>query len=571
MAAAPPGAGGAGSSSVLRRVPSVTFVEQPPAVHQEPPAARIRYSQLFKSMTGGSFISGGGINETDINRHAFDSAAQPAKPALKQPHRRQQLEQQYPQVNGPAAAAAYQSHGGAALVSALGGMAIPPPCPPALPPAGPVSSPTPGAPQQHSAYARMNSDLPNPLTGELPRMQPGCPKDVQGAARSLGSNGSLPLVTFDYDDGLLSPSESLRSCGARHLSSDDDASLIRDGAAPSHAYGPPEPARYKLAPGPGSTAHVTVQLAPINTRYVDKDQLPQLVQDQQQQQQHGSDAWQHVMPGASTAAGPADVPAGGGNGGGDDDNASSCAGIVPPGSQQPLPPFWGQLTLRAVLVGLLVGFAFLLLNLRLALVTGLTANLQVVITGACWVLLRCYTSLLGRDVSCIRALSAPEVSVAASTALAVSSSAAAAGFGSVLLALQDPIAQRVGYSIPNNLPSLVWQLGYWRLVGYMMMVGLSGALLVLPFRKLLFARPSMTFATGAAAGQLVNTLHTPAMSYHGHKQVSKGRMLQGWNSSGLGCRLCLHSGPGTWHLNTVMAPQQLLCCMQGFGYHLCAA
>jgi uncharacterized oligopeptide transporter (OPT) family protein len=268
---------------------------------------------------------------------------------------------------------------------------------------------------------------------------------------------------------------------------------------------------------------VTVQLAPINTRRVDKDQLPQLVLDdqQQQQQQHADDAWQHVTLGASAAGGPAHG-ATGGNGGHDDDNASSCAGIVPPGSQQPLPSFWGQLTLRAVLVGLVVGFAFVLLNMRLALVTGLTANLQVVIAGACWALLRCYTALLGRDMTCIRTLTAPEVSVAASAALAVSSSAAAAGFGSVLLALQDPIVQRVGNSIPNNLPSLVWQLGYWRLVGYMMMVALSGALLVLPFRKLLFARPSMTFATGAAAGQLVNTLHTPAMSYHGHKQVRLG-------------------------------------------------
>jgi hypothetical protein len=352
-------------------------------------------------------------------------------------------------------------------------------------------------------------------------MQPATAADVHSAPRSNGSSGSLPLVTLDHDEGLLSPNESLRSSGARRLTSDDDASLIRDGAEPSHVYGPPEPAPYKPAPGPGSTAHVTVQLAPINTRRVDKDQLPQLVLDDQQQQQHADDAWQHVTRGAPAAGGPADG-ATGGNGGYDDDNASSCAGIVPPGSQQPLPPFWGQLTGRAVLVGLVVGFAFVLLNMRLALVTGLTANLQVVIAGACWALLRCYTALLGRDMTCIRTLTAPEVSVAASAALAVSSSAAAAGFGSVLLALQDPIVQRVGNSIPNNLPSLVWQLGYWRLVGYMMMVALSGALLVLPFRKLLFARPSMTFATGAAAGQLVNTLHTPAMSYHGHKQVRVG-------------------------------------------------
>jgi hypothetical protein len=473
-------------------------------------------------MTGGSFISGGGISDPDFNKHAFDSAAQPAKPAMKHAARsQQQQQQQYPSVNSAAAAAAYQSHGGAALVSALGGMDIPPPCPPALPPVGSFSSATSAAAQQHAAYPRAVDAVPNPLAGELPYMQAVSAADVHGTARSNGSSGSLPLVDLNHDDeGFLSPNESLRSSGVRHLSSDDDASLIRDGALPSHAYGPPEPAPYKPVPGPGSTAHVTVQLAPINTRRLDKDQLPQPMQEEEEQQQ-ADDTWQHVT--AAAAEGRSDAAAGGVNSGYDDDNASSCAGIVPPGSQQPLPPFWGQLTLRAVLVGLVVGFGFVLLNMRLALVTGLTANLQVVIAGACWALLRGYTALLGRDMTCIRTLTAPEVSVAASTALAVSSSAAAAGFGSVLLALQGPIAQRVGNSIPNNLPSLVWELGYWRLVSYMMMVGLSGALLVLPFRKLLFARPSMTFATGAAAGQLINTLHTPAMSYHGHKQVGKGR------------------------------------------------
>lgn len=519
MAAAPAAAGGSGSSSSMRRTPSVTFIEPPPTVREEQPSARIRYSQLFKSMTGGSFISGGGISDADFSKHAFDSAAQPAKPAMKHAPRGQQQQQQlYPQVNS-AAAATYQSHGGAALVSALGGMAIPPPCPPALPPVNSLGSAAPGAAQQQAAYPRGSSGVPNPLAGELPHMQAVSAADVHGAARSNASSTSLPLVALEHDEGMLSPNGSLHSSGVRHLTSDDDASLIRDNSVPSHAYGRPEPAPYKPVAGPGSTAHVTVQLAPINTRRVDKDELPQLVHDQdQQQQQQPEDAWQHVT---LAADGRGDAAAGGANAGHDDDNASSCAGIVPPGSQQPLPPFWGQLTLRAVLVGLVVGFGFVLLNMRLALVTGLTANLQVVIAGACWALLRCYTALLGRDMACIRTLTAPEVSVAASTALAVSSSAAAAGFGSVLLALQEPVAQRVGSSIPGNLPSLVWQLGYWRLVGYMMMVGLSGALLVLPFRKLLFARPSMTFATGAAAGQLLNTLHTPAMSYHGHKQMAR--------------------------------------------------
>lgn len=230
--------------------------------------------------------------------------------------------------------------------------------------------------------------------------------------------------------------------------------------------------------------------------------------------------WQHIQPGPPGSVSSSSVAGGTAAAGppADDDGASSGI-IVPPGSQEPLPPFWSQLTFRAVFVGLLVGFGFVLLNMRLALVAGITPNLQVVIAFSCWVLLRSYTGIFGRDMMCIQALTAQEVSVAASAALAVSTSAAAGSFGSVLMAMQEPLVQRVGESVPNNLPSLAWSLGYWKLVAYLTLVGLSGALLMLPFRKMLFARPSMTFATGAAAGQLLNTLHTPAMSYHGHKQV----------------------------------------------------
>jgi hypothetical protein len=175
-----------------------------------------------------------------------------------------------------------------------------------------------------------------------------------------------------------------------------------------------------------------------------------------------------------------------------------CSGvIIPPGSQTPLPTFWSQLTGRAVFVGLLVGAVFLLLTMRLSLAAGVAPNLQVVIAGACWALLRVYTLLLGRDMTCIPALNAQEVSVAAAAALAVASTAAAGGFGSVLLAIQDPAVQRVGSSAAGNLPSVVWSLAYGKLLCYLLLVGLSGALLMLAFRKPLFGSPAMTFATGA--------------------------------------------------------------------------
>ena len=176
-----------------------------------------------------------------------------------------------------------------------------------------------------------------------------------------------------------------------------------------------------------------------------------------------------------------------------------------------------------MLVGLFVGAAFLLLTMRLALVTGLAPNLQVVIAGACWALLRGYTLLLGRDMTCIPPINAQEVSVAAAAALAVASSAAAGGFGSVLLAIQDPAAQRVGSSIPGNLPSLVWSLAYGKLLCYLLMVMLSGAMLMLAFRKPLFTSPAMTFATGeqqALAGGLLYCMDS--------KELQPADAVGGW-------------------------------------------
>jgi len=118
--------------------------------------------------------------------------------------------------------------------------------------------------------------------------------------------------------------------------------------------------------------------------------------------------------------------------------------------------------------------AFVLLTMRLALVTGMALNLQVAMAGCCWAVLRVYTGLLGRDMSCIPASTAQEVAVAVSTALAVASSSAAGGFGTLVLALQQPLAQRVGDAVPGNLPSLVWSFEYWKLVCWLLMVGLGG-------------------------------------------------------------------------------------------------
>lgn len=452
-------------------------------------------------------------------RRAFDSAAVPAKPAMKQSPRRQPGGE-YPLVQeaataaaaarpdpNPATGVAFQTSGGAALASALGDLNIPPHC---APPPPPINSPV----GLRDSAADATGILRNPMTAlELPQMP------VSSTAWDI-AGGSFSSPTYSMP----------------RVSEADDAILLRQGAA-SHDFLPQQAGPYSTAvavpkgsPTSSSDApHVTIQLNPIlsanKMRYrpqVDEIAGDATAHNARDQDVHAAvEGWQqaHFPADDSTAAHA-------GTAAHDEDDADSSCAIIPPGHQEPLPVFWDQLTFRAVITGLIVGCVFVLLTMRLALVTGIVPNLQVVIAGSCWVLLRAYTLLLGRDMQCIRVLRAQEVAVALSAALAVASSAAAGGFGTVLLALQDPIVQRVGSSVPGNLPSLIWSLDYWKLVCYLLVVGLSGAMLMLAFRKLLLARPSMTFATGAAAGQLINTLHTPPMSYHGHKQVSLVGTLQ---------------------------------------------
>ncbi|GBF93781.1 metal-nicotianamine transporter-like [Raphidocelis subcapitata] len=200
-------------------------------------------------------------------------------------------------------------------------------------------------------------------------------------------------------------------------------------------------------------------------------------------------------------------------------SAAASSVIIPPGSSAPLPTLSAQLTPRALLAGVVVGCGYALLATRLVLVAGLTPSFQVSMAAGCWAVLKVFTLLLGRDVACVPPLVGQEVAVASAAALACAGSVVAGGFGPALEALSKTAI--VGLTGPEAAPGSVTTLGYARGVAWVLLVGVAGGLLFVPMRRQLLARPSMVFPTGAATGHLVNSLHTPGMSYHGHKARSR--------------------------------------------------
>jgi hypothetical protein len=201
---------------------------------------------------------------------------------------------------------------------------------------------------------------------------------------------------------------------------------------------------------------------------------------------------------------PPGAGGGGAAGSGGDDAVSVAASsiIVPPGSSQPLPTLGQQLTVRALLAGLLTGCAFALLAQKLVLVAGLTPSFQVAMALGCWILLQAVTLFLSRDISCICSfmdagpLRSQEVAVASAAALAAAGSVVTGGFGPVIQALSKSAYEQVGASVASNSAASVMDFNYWQGVVWLLLVGLAGGLLVVPFRRKLLSRSSMTFPSG---------------------------------------------------------------------------
>jgi hypothetical protein len=145
---------------------------------------------------------------------------------------------------------------------------------------------------------------------------------------------------------------------------------------------------------------------------------------------------------------------------------------------------------------------------------------QIIIAAGCWILLKVFTFLFGRDFPSISPLQPQEVAVASAVAFACANSINAGGYSATLLALQPAASLGLRGSYLGSLAANLHVVRFGYQVVYLLLVTIGGALLMVCYRKALLGCRHMTFPTGAAAGVLISTLHTPETSYHGAKQVS---------------------------------------------------
>lgn len=497
------GSGTDGSSAT--RTPSVQWSSEH-QVHELPPrSAVLRYSRLLtsKKKDGASSASA-----AEPKKSAFQSGAQPAKPALKPP---------------PAQATSPDAH---AVVSVW----APPPLPEELFPRM-AESPTHAVRSEFprltysptrtargggsgstasSARSSTNGGTSRLDATQQPSMQPPCMQDaarprqpdkrapteaaagvaVAGAAGGVAASAAAAKATAA---GTVSAGKEAQRFdeGSVQLGSKDivghelqqpDGSTSRDqGRGGSSCAGSDGSAGLAAVPAAAAMGAADSAAADIAQHNAPAEQLQapgeQLQEPEEQPgmlryryEEHisgssgGSAHTTHAAPAAGAAAlvvtwafGEGEQQEGGSSKewcvpqadggaalGGSDGGGSGSPQVLPPGDTRPLPPLMQQLTLRALLAGLVVGAALALLCQRLALVAGVVAApaaFQLVAAGGCWLLLRALRLLLGRDCGgWMPPVRAQETAVAAAAALACAGSVAAGGYASALTALSSEVS-----------------------------------------------------------------------------------------------------------------------------------
>jgi hypothetical protein len=83
------------------------------------------------------------------------------------------------------------------------------------------------------------------------------------------------------------------------------------------------------------------------------------------------------------------------------------------------------------------------------------------------------------------------------------------GFGTYILAMGSKAAEGDASGETNIADPTVG-----RLIPFLLLVSLSGVFILMPFRKLMIIRHRLTFPSGAATANPINSFHTPHGANH---------------------------------------------------------
>ncbi|XP_073300202.1 probable metal-nicotianamine transporter YSL7 [Primulina huaijiensis] len=181
-----------------------------------------------------------------------------------------------------------------------------------------------------------------------------------------------------------------------------------------------------------------------------------------------------------------------------------------------IPPWWRQITFRAMATSLLLSIVFNVIVLKLNLTTGIIPSLNVAAGLLGFAMIKTWTVLIEKCGLLKQPFTRQENTVIQTCVVASSGIAFSSGTGSYLLGMSPKIA---ALADAGNTPINVKPLSLGWMMGFLFVVSFIGLFSIVPLRKVMILRYKLTYPSGTATAYLINSFHTPKGAKLAKKQV----------------------------------------------------
>ncbi|KAH0716721.1 hypothetical protein KY290_012989 [Solanum tuberosum] len=181
-----------------------------------------------------------------------------------------------------------------------------------------------------------------------------------------------------------------------------------------------------------------------------------------------------------------------------------------------IPAWQKQITLRAMVTGLILRVVFNFIVCKLNLTTGVIPSLNVAAGLLGFAGIRTWTAVIDKFGMLKQPFTRQENTVIQTCVVASSGIAFSSGTASYMLGMSPYIASQADAgNTPNNTKklSITWMLPY------LFVVSFAGLFSIVALRKMMIMKYKLTYPSGTATAYLINCFHTPKGAKLAKKQV----------------------------------------------------
>ncbi|KAK3004270.1 hypothetical protein RJ639_019142 [Escallonia herrerae] len=180
-------------------------------------------------------------------------------------------------------------------------------------------------------------------------------------------------------------------------------------------------------------------------------------------------------------------------------------------------PSWrNQITVRSMVVSLILSVVFNFIVMKLNLTTGIIPSINVAAGLLGYAMLKTWTVAINKCGLLKQPFTRQENTVIQTCVVACAGIAFSSGTASYMLGMSGKIAAQAD---AGNTPINVKNLSLAWMIPFLLVVSFVGLFSIVPLRKMMILQYKLTYPSGTATANLINSFHTPKGAKQAKKQV----------------------------------------------------